>query len=110
MSILKRAEPKSRASVIRPAKQMLVEGVEQTGRQGRSHGWSGGARQQQGVGVRPVRLHDLQAAQPIYSREKRSCWTLALGGQTPASVPVGRRAQGLPECRISGPSFHTGKE
>lgn len=50
MSILKRAEPKSRASVIRPAKQMLVEGVEQTGRQGRSHGWSGGARQQQGVG------------------------------------------------------------
>lgn len=32
MCILKQAEPKGRGSVIRPMKQMLVEGVGQTGR------------------------------------------------------------------------------
>ena len=50
MSVLKRAEPKSRASVIRPAKQMLVEDVGQTGRQGEEPRREGGARQQQEVG------------------------------------------------------------
>ena len=49
MSILKRAEPKSRASVIRPAKQMLVEDVGQTGRQGEEPRLEGGDRQQQEV-------------------------------------------------------------
>lgn len=56
MSILKRAEPKSMASVIRPAKQRLVEGVEQTGRQGEEpwlevgKGGGPGHGQQQEVG------------------------------------------------------------
>lgn len=52
MSILKRAEPKSRASVIRPAKQMLVDGVEQTGRQGEEPWleWGGGGQCQAAAG------------------------------------------------------------
>lgn len=41
MCILKQAEPKGRGSVIRPMKQMLVEGVGQTGR--REGALAGGA-------------------------------------------------------------------